>query len=534
MNLALCYERLGKTATSWSIWLDGAAEAAAKGQVEREALARRRAAMLESRLLRITIIVAPQQNLDAIDLQVDGVSLPKSRWGAPTPVDPGRHWVLATAEGRLPWRTTIEVDDQHVPLVQIGVLEKPAPSVPAAAPPATTSPATVPGGLAPRKTAALLLGGAGIVALGAMSALGLVARSTYLNASCSNLGCDKSGLVDCDYATTEAGLATAAGVTARRSARRSRGALVWCSHRARDVERAADRRRARLGSFRAGGVVMGRRRSWARHAVAAVLGAVLVTAAGCGDLLGFQDSVRVQCVLPSDCGVSSGLVCKDGFCTPECKGNYDCQRDSPDRPVCVGGSCVASAPTVGDSSLETADAPSEASDGASEGSSGPDASPDSETAIDAAEGGTCDPACSTFSVCRDQVCLGVTDEGWASPTGQMMEAVEQGYLQAIQITWIFVAWRPASDWTLCSRTTKASDWPFTATAGEPRRAHCSKPAGDVRSRCQRSGHNAAGVDWLRRGRRLLLVRRRLVTGRRRIRDRIDPGHHQVDRRVRSR
>lgn len=47
-----------------------------------------------------------------------------------------------------------------------------------------------------------------------MSALGLVARSTYLNASCSNLGCDKSGLVDRDHATTEAGLATAAGVTA--------------------------------------------------------------------------------------------------------------------------------------------------------------------------------------------------------------------------------------------------------------------------------------------------------------------------------
>jgi hypothetical protein len=214
LNLALCYERLGKTATSWSTWLDGAAEAAAKGQVEREALARRRAAMLESRLLRITILVAPQQNVDAIDLQVDGVSIPKSRWGAPTPVDPGEHWVLATAEGRRPWRTTIEVDDQHVPLVQIGVLEKPAPSVPAAAPPAAAPRAPIAGGLTPRKTAALLLGGGGIVALAGMSALGLVARSTYLNASCIGAFCDKSGIDDRDRAATEAGLATAAGVTA--------------------------------------------------------------------------------------------------------------------------------------------------------------------------------------------------------------------------------------------------------------------------------------------------------------------------------
>jgi hypothetical protein len=209
LNLALCYERLGKTASSWSMWLDGASEAAAKGQVEREALARRRAAMLESRLLRITILVAAQQNVEAVDLQVDGVSIPKSRWGAPTPVDPGQHWVLATAEGRRPWRTTIEVDDQHVPLVQIGVLEKPAPSVPSAAPPAR-----VPGGPTSRTTAALLLGAAGVAALAGMSALGLVARSTYLDASCIGNGCDKSGVDDRDRARTEAGLATAAGVTA--------------------------------------------------------------------------------------------------------------------------------------------------------------------------------------------------------------------------------------------------------------------------------------------------------------------------------
>jgi hypothetical protein len=209
LNLAFCYERLGKTATSWSIWLDGAAEAAAKGQFEREGLARRRAATLESRLLRITILVAPQPNVDAIDLQIDGVSLPKSRWGAPTPVDPGQHWLLATAEGRRPWRTTIEVDDQHVPLVHIGVLEQPPPA------PSDAGPEPIRrGGLTPRKTAALFLGGAGIAALAAMSALGLTARSTYRDASCAGNDCNKNGVDDRGSATTEAGLATAAGVTA--------------------------------------------------------------------------------------------------------------------------------------------------------------------------------------------------------------------------------------------------------------------------------------------------------------------------------
>ena len=41
LNLAFCYERIGKTASSWSMWLDGAAQAAAKGQRERETLAKR-------------------------------------------------------------------------------------------------------------------------------------------------------------------------------------------------------------------------------------------------------------------------------------------------------------------------------------------------------------------------------------------------------------------------------------------------------------------------------------------------------------
>jgi hypothetical protein len=165
---------------------------------------------------------------------------------------------------------------------------------------------------------------------------------------------------------------------------------------------------------------MGRRRSWARHGIAVALGAMLLTAAGCGDLLGFQDTVLVHCVLASDCGESNSLVCRNGFCTPECKVNKDCE-DTPERPVCIEGRCVtaeAPGPTVGDSGVEAADAPSDASDGAS--------------ARNASEGGTCDPACSTFSVCRDQECVGVTDLGWSSPTGQM-EVVEHGYLQAIQI-----------------------------------------------------------------------------------------------------
>jgi hypothetical protein len=205
LNLALCYERLGKTASSWAMWLNGAAEAAAKGQRERETLARRRAEQLESRVLRITIFVAPQADRETIDLQLDGATVPMDRWGAPTPVDPGPHWVQATAQGKRPWAETIEVDDQHVPMVNVGVLQPlPEPkndvlvAVPRAAPD-------------PRRTAAVVLGSAGVAALAGMSVLVLVAKSTYASADCLGNDCIKAGVDDRDRANVEAGLATAAG-----------------------------------------------------------------------------------------------------------------------------------------------------------------------------------------------------------------------------------------------------------------------------------------------------------------------------------
>jgi hypothetical protein len=205
LNLALCYERLGKTASSWAMWLDGAAEAAAKGQRERETLARNRAGQLEARLLRITIFVAPQADLEMIELKLDGVSVPMARWGAPIPVDAGPHWVQAAAQGKRPWAESIEVDDQHLPMVKVGVLE-PLPE------PKNDMLVVAPGAAPdPRRTAAVVLGSAGVAALAGMSVLVLVAKSTYSNADCHGNDCLKAGVDDRDRANVEAGLATAAG-----------------------------------------------------------------------------------------------------------------------------------------------------------------------------------------------------------------------------------------------------------------------------------------------------------------------------------
>src|SRR5436189_3072489 len=57
-NLADCFERIGRTASAWARFLDVAAATKAAGQVERERVARWRAAALERRLTRMIVEVS--------------------------------------------------------------------------------------------------------------------------------------------------------------------------------------------------------------------------------------------------------------------------------------------------------------------------------------------------------------------------------------------------------------------------------------------------------------------------------------------
>jgi serine/threonine-protein kinase len=191
LNLAYCYENLGKTASGWSMWLEAAAAAEAKGQDKREEFARRRAAQLESRLLRVTITVAPQRDIESIDVQLDGASVPRGRWGAPTPVDPGQHWVQASGAGRRPWWARIDVDDQHMPMVEVPVLE----GIGLQAGPAAGGPQIAPAGWPWQRTVAVAMGGAGVVAIAVAAVLAASAKSTYDQSGqyCGTLVCNPPG-----------------------------------------------------------------------------------------------------------------------------------------------------------------------------------------------------------------------------------------------------------------------------------------------------------------------------------------------------
>jgi serine/threonine-protein kinase len=131
LNLAHCYELLGRTASAWSTWRAAADAAGAmkavdqdeadrRRQADREAFARARITDLESRLLYVTLRVADAGNPPP-SVTLDGQGVPPERWGVETPVDPGVHVVAAQAPGRKPWVAQFEVAEQRAPRVDLVV-----------------------------------------------------------------------------------------------------------------------------------------------------------------------------------------------------------------------------------------------------------------------------------------------------------------------------------------------------------------------------------------------------------------------------
>ncbi|MDP9150822.1 MAG: tetratricopeptide repeat protein [Myxococcota bacterium] len=238
LNMAFCHAKLGKVATAWSEYNAAAvlAREQAKPDWERDAL--EQAARLDRSLPRVVIRVQEPVDGEWPEVLLDKTPLPRSLWGEATPVDPGPHEVLATAVAKRTWSKTFEVDRERGPTVTVPLLEPAGPRVPAPAPGgaavgAATDPASKnapnegPRFWMPRKTAALALGGAGVMAVGLGGALALVAKSTFASASsdCTVAGCGPRGADQQSRAYREAGSASVA--TAVGGALLFDAVLVW-------------------------------------------------------------------------------------------------------------------------------------------------------------------------------------------------------------------------------------------------------------------------------------------------------------------
>jgi hypothetical protein len=201
LNLAICHEEMGRTATAWGEMAEALAQARKDGRADRERFAAQRIAKLESKLSRLVVELGPGAGAPELRIERDGVLLEAASLGVALPVDPGTHVVAARARGRLPWETRVVVGPSGDRVVV---------TVPALAPEPLDAgkgspPARAEGGGGAR-VAAWIVGAAGVSAIGLGGYFGAraIEKEQEAEARCRGLVC-----------------ANAVGLSASEDARRS-------------------------------------------------------------------------------------------------------------------------------------------------------------------------------------------------------------------------------------------------------------------------------------------------------------------------
>ncbi len=108
LDLGICQEELGATASAWGAYRRTEERARALDDAERAAEAAKRGAAVEPRLVRVIIVVEASE--PHLHVSLDGrYELGENAWGTALPVDPGRHTVDASAPGRRGFSTQIDL-----------------------------------------------------------------------------------------------------------------------------------------------------------------------------------------------------------------------------------------------------------------------------------------------------------------------------------------------------------------------------------------------------------------------------------------
>jgi hypothetical protein len=236
LNLADCYEKVGKTASAWAEYRNAIPLARSAGSKARLDLATSHAAALESRLSKLTIRVSSAASaVPQLEIRRDGVAVLQAELDSALPVDPGSHTIAASAPGKQPWSTTVQVD-ADAPNVVVDVPElSEATSAKAAAPVAPDSSAPKPNEPpvervgSTQRTVAIVVGAVGVAGLGLGTAFGILAKNNWSDAKshCSNYpsACSPQGIDLNSTASSQATISTVAFIAG--GAALATGAVLW-------------------------------------------------------------------------------------------------------------------------------------------------------------------------------------------------------------------------------------------------------------------------------------------------------------------
>jgi hypothetical protein len=123
LNLADCYERMGKMSAAYAAFR--AAEIAAKRAGDSRAnFARARIAALAERMPTLTVVVSAGADVAGLEIRRDGEPLDGGLLDMPLPVDPGEHTVEAVAPGHRAWSTTIVTEEGSRHRIEVPLLRR--------------------------------------------------------------------------------------------------------------------------------------------------------------------------------------------------------------------------------------------------------------------------------------------------------------------------------------------------------------------------------------------------------------------------
>jgi hypothetical protein len=123
LNLAACYEKLGKLASAWSHYREAEAMARKRGSQELVDRARASAEALESRLPKLVIRVPHREEIPDIKVARGDRPVDAALFGVAVSVDPGTHRILAAAPGYRAFTTTVQAVEGQETVVEIPMLE---------------------------------------------------------------------------------------------------------------------------------------------------------------------------------------------------------------------------------------------------------------------------------------------------------------------------------------------------------------------------------------------------------------------------
>ena len=195
-RLSECDEATGRLASAWAGFLEVADIARSAGQLDRERVARARAAEIEPRLSRVKVVVNTPDT-PGLEVAHDHVIVGRAQWGMPVPIDPGTYTVTATAPHKRPWRGSVTVaEDGVTATITVPGLDDARPELGVRRAPRDASPSTEG---APRASGQRIAGfaliGVGVAGVVTGGAMGLVAKANYNSAGshCGPMTCDASG-----------------------------------------------------------------------------------------------------------------------------------------------------------------------------------------------------------------------------------------------------------------------------------------------------------------------------------------------------